>query len=187
MHTHCALYTVAQYPSVCHKPVVYQNGIMDWAGFRHIGYLHLILHCVVNAFGFLQKMRVLPSWPCPTLSTAGSPLVIGVEDTEDSKTKDGRRWSLSIEIRRGWLLSRRDIQSSLWLVKHLLIGWLINIPPFFGFQFGRRSGPRPLLVFDWQVMNLEYLMQICALNLCDFSAFCLGTSTFACVVIVVWL
>jgi len=30
--------------------------------------------------------------------------------------------------------TRRDIQSSLWLVKHLPIGWLINIPPFFGFQ-----------------------------------------------------
>jgi len=43
--------------------------------------------------------------------------------------------------------------SSLWLVKHLLIGWLINIPPFFGFQFGRRSWPRTLLVSDWQVMN----------------------------------
>ena len=59
MHTRSALYTVAQYPSVCHKPVVYQNGIMDWAGFRHIGYLQIILHCVVNEFGFLQKMRVL--------------------------------------------------------------------------------------------------------------------------------
>jgi len=28
------------------------------------------------------------------LQTTGSPLVIGVEDTEDSKPKDGRRWSL---------------------------------------------------------------------------------------------
>ena len=60
-----------------------------------------------------------------------------------------------IEIRRGWLLSRRDIQSSLWLAKRLLIGWLINIPPFFGFQFGRRSWPRPWLLFDWLVMYLE--------------------------------
>jgi len=25
----------------------------------------------------------------------GSPLVIGVEDTEDSKSKDGRRWSIN--------------------------------------------------------------------------------------------
>ena len=52
-------------------------------------------------------------------------------------------------MRRGWLLSRRDIQSSLWLVKHLLIGWLINIPPF----FGRRSWPRPLLVLFWLASN----------------------------------
>jgi len=35
--------------------------------------------------------------------------------------------------------------SLVWLVKQLLIGWLINIPPFFGFQFGRRSWPRPWL------------------------------------------
>jgi len=76
------------------------------------------------------------------------------------------RWPPLKSINRNttWLVvehCRRDIQSSLWLVKQLLIGWLIDIPPFFGFQFGRLSWPRPLLVFDWQVMNLEYLIQIC--------------------------
>jgi len=30
-------------------------------------------------------------WLAETVVTTGSPLVIGVEDTEDSKPKDGRR------------------------------------------------------------------------------------------------
>jgi len=47
-------------------------------------------------------------------------------------------------IRRDWLLSRCDIQNSLWLVKQLATGWLINIPPpFFGFQVSRWLWPRP--------------------------------------------
>jgi len=32
--------------------------------------------------------------PC-SLATTGSPLVTGVEDTVDSKPKDGRRWSIN--------------------------------------------------------------------------------------------
>jgi len=63
--------------------------------------------------------------------TTGSSLVNKVEDTEDWKQKDGRHWSLWIEIQRDWLLSQRDIQSSRRLVKQLVTGWLINIPPFF--------------------------------------------------------
>jgi len=48
----------------------------------------------------------------------------------------------------------------------LMTCWLINIVPFLQFQFSRRSWWRPLLLFDWEVMNLEYLIQICGPNNC---------------------
>ena len=47
------------------------------------------------------------------------------------------------------------LRNPTWLVKQLVTGWLINIPPFFGFQLGRRSWPRPWLIGNWQVMYLE--------------------------------
>jgi len=46
---------------------------------------------------------------------------------------DGYRAGVTYKVRRDWLNSY----------------WLANIPPFFGFQFGRRSWPRPWLLFDW--------------------------------------
>jgi len=40
--------------------------------------------------------------PEDLVGRTGSPLVIGVEDTEDSKPKDGRRWS--IDRNTTWLV-----------------------------------------------------------------------------------
>jgi len=105
---------------------------------------------------FCTQNVALPYYTELTLvHSTGSPLVIEAEETEDSKPKDGHRWSLWTKIWRDWLLRGHDIQSSLWFVKQLVTGWLINIPPFFGFEFGRQSLPRPWLLFDWPVMYLE--------------------------------
>jgi len=41
--------------SVCHKSVFFRNGWTDRAGFWHVGFFRLILHCVLRKFRYLQK------------------------------------------------------------------------------------------------------------------------------------
>ena len=51
-HMHSAVYAMAWYSSVHHKPVFYRNGWMDRASFRHRSYYRLTLHCVITEFGY---------------------------------------------------------------------------------------------------------------------------------------
>jgi len=56
-------------PSVCHKPVLYQNDSTHRAGFRLGGFLPPIPRCAVRKFGYLQKFEYFPLELCPKLRT----------------------------------------------------------------------------------------------------------------------
>ena len=54
-----------QCPSVCHKPVLYQNNWTNRAGFWHGGFLSPIPRCVIRKFGHLQKFGYFPPETSP--------------------------------------------------------------------------------------------------------------------------
>jgi len=57
----CLCLSVVVWLSVCHKSVFYRNGWTNRVGFCHGSFLPPILHCVNRKFGYLQKIKVLPS------------------------------------------------------------------------------------------------------------------------------